>query len=275
MQVSRVGQMLDPIVDRTWIAATLLGLGLREVIPWWLVAVLVARDVCMFLLVPLLRTRGYTSLPVHFLGKVATFFLLYAFPAVLSVTAAGLARWCSRSSGWAFVIWGSALYWWAGLLYVRQAITIVNGTRQSEKQPLKRIAWSEGTASARSLEHGPPAPDPGVGGRPRLRRRRQARHQEPVAAAAGGRGARPGDGRRRTGLVHVQGVFRHRLRTRPAHQPDPRRGQDQRRPACPAGALEQQITDLQKKQADTTTQAQLDAQGAVSGGSACHRTRGW
>jgi cardiolipin synthase len=127
--VSRVGQMLDPIVDRTWIAATLLGLGLREVVPWWLVGVLVARDVGMFLLVPLLRTRGYTSLPVHFLGKVATFFLLYAFPAVLLGDGGWPGAMVFKVVGWAFVIWGSALYWWAGLLYVRQAIAIVNGTR--------------------------------------------------------------------------------------------------------------------------------------------------
>jgi cardiolipin synthase (CMP-forming) len=129
-QISRIGQMLDPIVDRTYIAATLLGLGLREIIPWWLVAVLVARDVCMFLLVPILRTRGYTSLPVHFVGKAATFFLLYAFPAVLL----GDGDWPGASVckvvGWAFVIWGSPLYWWAGLLYIRQTIAIVHATRQ-------------------------------------------------------------------------------------------------------------------------------------------------
>jgi cardiolipin synthase len=129
-EISRVGQMLDPIVDRTYIAATLLGLGLREIIPWWLVAVLVARDVCMFLLVPILRTRGYTSLPVHFLGKVATFFLLYAFPAVLLGAGSWPGAMVFKVIGWAFVIWGSALYWWAGLLYVGQAITIVRTTRQ-------------------------------------------------------------------------------------------------------------------------------------------------
>ncbi len=129
-QVSRLGQMLDPIVDRTWIAATLLGLAFREVIPWWLVVVLVARDVCMFLLVPLLRTRGYTSLPVHFLGKVATFFLLYAFPAVLLGDGGWPGAMVFKVVGWALVIWGSGLYWWAGLLYVRQAITIVNTTKQ-------------------------------------------------------------------------------------------------------------------------------------------------
>ena len=129
-EISRVGQMLDPIVDRTYIAATLLGLGLREIIPWWLVAVLVARDVCMFLLVPILRTRGYTSLPVHFVGKAATFFLLYAFPAVLLGDGDWPGARVCKVVGWAFVIWGSALYWWAGLLYVRQTIAIVHDTRQ-------------------------------------------------------------------------------------------------------------------------------------------------
>jgi cardiolipin synthase len=129
-QISRIGQMLDPIVDRTYIAATLLGLGLREIIPWWLVAVLVARDVCMFLLVPILRTRGYTSLPVHFVGKAATFFLLYAFPAVLLGDGDWPGASVCKAVGWAFVIWGSALYWWAGLLYVRQTIAIVHATRQ-------------------------------------------------------------------------------------------------------------------------------------------------
>ena len=61
-QISRIGQMLDPVADRTYIAATLLGLALRDIIPWWLVGILVARDVCMALLIPLLRTRGYTCL---------------------------------------------------------------------------------------------------------------------------------------------------------------------------------------------------------------------
>lgn len=129
-EVSRLGQLLDPIADRTYIAATLLGLGLREIIPWWLVALLVARDVCLFLLIPILRTRGYSSLPVHFIGKAATFFLLYAFPSILLGEIAWPPAMVFRVLGWALVIWGSALYWWAGLLYLRQTIGIVNDTKR-------------------------------------------------------------------------------------------------------------------------------------------------
>jgi cardiolipin synthase len=44
-QTSRLGQMLDPIADRLYILAVLIGLALREIIPWWLVVIVVARDV--------------------------------------------------------------------------------------------------------------------------------------------------------------------------------------------------------------------------------------
>lgn len=127
-QRSRVGQMLDPIADRFYILATLIGLAVRELIPWWLVVVLVARDVLIALLVPVLKTRGYSSLPVHFLGKAATFCLLYAFPLVL--LGAGDAVWAlpARITGWAFALWGTGLYWWAGFLYCRQTWTLVRRT---------------------------------------------------------------------------------------------------------------------------------------------------
>ena len=44
---------------------------------------ILARDVLLACLVPMLRPAGYSALPVHFLGKAATFNLLYAFPLLL------------------------------------------------------------------------------------------------------------------------------------------------------------------------------------------------
>jgi cardiolipin synthase len=127
-QTSRLGQMLDPIADRFYILATLLGLAVRGIIPWWLVIILVARDVLIALLVPLLKTRGYSSLPVHFLGKAATFCLLYAFPLVLLGASDGLLGETARVVGWAFAVWGTALYWWAGGLYVIQTVRLMRTT---------------------------------------------------------------------------------------------------------------------------------------------------
>ncbi len=124
-QISRVGQMLDPVADRLYIGSALVALAIRDLVPWWLVIVLALREFLLLCLVPVLRTRGYTSLPVHFIGKAATFCLLYAFPLVLLGAADGGLAAIARVVGWAFALWGTALYWWAGLLYVVQTAKLV------------------------------------------------------------------------------------------------------------------------------------------------------
>lgn len=118
--VSRVGELLDPIADRLYILSTLLGLAWREIIPWWLVLVLVLREVFMVGVVVIARRHGLVGLPVHFVGKAATFNLLYAFPfLLLAGGTGGVAEW-ARPIGWAFAWWGTGLYWLAGLLYAVQ-----------------------------------------------------------------------------------------------------------------------------------------------------------
>jgi len=82
-QISRLGQLLDPLADRLYVIATLLGLGLRDIVPWWLVVLLLGRDVVLAFTLPVLRRHGLGPLPVHYLGKAATFNLLIAFPLVL------------------------------------------------------------------------------------------------------------------------------------------------------------------------------------------------
>ena len=79
--MSKLGEILDPVADRLYILAAVIGLLYRDIIPWW-VAVVLLRCATLFLwcLVPFLRTRGYSALPVHYLGKTATAALLYAFP---------------------------------------------------------------------------------------------------------------------------------------------------------------------------------------------------
>lgn len=134
-QSSKLGQVLDPLADRLYILAVVVGLTLRQIIPLWLAAALLLRDVFLFALVPLLRTRGSSALPVHFLGKAATANLLYAFPLLLLGDGAGdLAR-AADVLGWAFAIWGTGLYWWAGLLYGYQVALIMRTPRSSEALP--------------------------------------------------------------------------------------------------------------------------------------------
>ena len=120
-QQSRLGQLLDPAADRLYIVATVVALAVRGIIPWWLVAALAAREVMLAAMLWVLRRRGWGALQVSFVGKAATACLLYAFPLLFLGDHATSYAETARVAGWAFAIWGSALYWCAGLLYIVQA----------------------------------------------------------------------------------------------------------------------------------------------------------
>ncbi len=136
--VTRVGQLLDPLADRLYILATVVALTLRDIIPWWLAVALVGRDVLLALTLPVLRRHGYGPLPVHFLGKAATFNLLYAFPLLLLSDGHGTVSDIARTLGWAFTIWGTALYWWAGVLYVVQVRRLVREDATTNREGSRR-----------------------------------------------------------------------------------------------------------------------------------------
>jgi cardiolipin synthase len=119
-QYSRLGALLDPAVDRLYILAALVALGIRDVVPWWAVAALIARDVVLAVCVLVLRRRGYGPFVVTYLGKAATFLLLYAFPLLLLGQGDGTVAAVALPLGIAFAVWGTALYLYSGLLYLAQ-----------------------------------------------------------------------------------------------------------------------------------------------------------
>ncbi|HUC58321.1 MAG TPA: CDP-alcohol phosphatidyltransferase family protein [Streptosporangiaceae bacterium] len=119
-QQSQLGELLDPAADRLYIVATIIALAVRSIIGWWLVIVLAARELTLGIALILLRRAGYEPLKVSFAGKAATLNLLYAFPLLfLGAHPTSYAE-IARVFGWAFALWGSALYWWAAVLYLQQ-----------------------------------------------------------------------------------------------------------------------------------------------------------
>jgi cardiolipin synthase (CMP-forming) len=134
-QASKLGEILDPVADRLYILAVVIGLAVRDIIPWWVALILPARDLFLWCLVPFLRTRGYSALPVHFLGKAATFNLLYAFPLLLLGDGDGVVASLADVFGWAFAIWGIGLYWWAGVLYAWQVRRLLAETEPRTVAP--------------------------------------------------------------------------------------------------------------------------------------------
>ena len=114
-QVTKLGQILDPAADRLLTLAVVIGLGLRGIIPWWLVGILLARDVVVGVALLVGKRRGVAAPRVTFVGKAATFGLYWFLP--LSYLAYG------HSDAWHTVgIWGAAVsaaaYWYAGFGYV-------------------------------------------------------------------------------------------------------------------------------------------------------------
>ena len=125
-QLSSLGALLDPLADRLYILATLVGLVLRHVIPLWLAVAVVGRDAILTVALAVLRrTRGFGPPEVHYLGKAATFCLLYAFPLLLIGAHRGTLADIVRPIAWGFTIWGAGLYLWAGAVYLRQIVSLV------------------------------------------------------------------------------------------------------------------------------------------------------
>ncbi|MFW3171651.1 CDP-alcohol phosphatidyltransferase family protein [Geodermatophilus sp. CPCC 206100] len=128
-QSSRLGALLDPAADRLYIVATLIAFVLRDVVPFWVVAVLVGRELVLGAMLLVLARYGYPPLQVHYLGKAATFNLLYAFPLLLLADGEGPVVAVVQPVAYAFTIWGGSLYVLAGVLYVVQVLGLVRAER--------------------------------------------------------------------------------------------------------------------------------------------------
>jgi cardiolipin synthase len=133
-QYSRLGELLDPAADRLYIVSTVIALALRAVISWWLVAALAAREALLGVVLLALRRAGYGPLRVSFAGKAATLSLLYAFPLLFIGSHASSYALAVRVIGWAFALWGTALYWWAAVLYVVQARRLLAQRPEGRRQ---------------------------------------------------------------------------------------------------------------------------------------------
>lgn len=135
-QSSRLGELLDPLVDRIYMITVPVGLALAGVIPWAVVALLLGRDLLLAATLPIVRGRGVAALPVTYIGKAATFALMSGFPLIL------LGQWDALWSkvigvtGWAFVIWGIGMYLWSGALYLIQVRLLVRQLPKVSAQAL-------------------------------------------------------------------------------------------------------------------------------------------
>jgi cardiolipin synthase len=121
-QVSRLGQLLDPLADRLLIASVAIALVIQDVVPWQAAVLLLARDLVLLCAWPLLKRRGIEPPEVILLGKAATLVLLIALP-VLTLGATGVAvADAARVLGLLGLWAGVVMYYLAGAVYVRMVL---------------------------------------------------------------------------------------------------------------------------------------------------------
>ena len=128
-QESRFGELADPAIDRLYILATLIVLYLRDAIPLWVIAVLLLRDLTLAFLTIALTAKSLPPLKVTYLGKAATFNLLYAFPFLLLALHPGWSGTAAYIFGWSFTWWGVGLYFFTGASYLRTGIAAIRVAR--------------------------------------------------------------------------------------------------------------------------------------------------
>jgi cardiolipin synthase (CMP-forming) len=121
-QYSRLGELLDPLADRLYTVATLVAFLIRGIVPWWVLVLIIGRDVVVSAALPLLRRKGYLAFPVLYIGKAATLNLLYAFPLLLLAQMDWPGADLARPFAYAFTAWGIALHLWSGTLYLIQLV---------------------------------------------------------------------------------------------------------------------------------------------------------
>ena len=128
-QESRLGELMDPAVDRLYIAAVLIAMYETQAIPFWVLALIVIRDIALGVLLIAMKQRNIPPFKVTYLGKAATFNILYALPLLLlTVSAEGSIAELAFILGWGFAGWGIGLYLWTGMSYARDGLISLKGS---------------------------------------------------------------------------------------------------------------------------------------------------
>ena len=124
-QVSEFGKVLDPVADRLAIAAGIIALVFRGIFPLWAGVLILARDLVVFVAGAYVLSRYHVRLDVRWIGKVATFTLMVAVPAIswgaltVPLSAAGTVI------GWGAFAVGIAEYYVAVFAYAQDVRTVL------------------------------------------------------------------------------------------------------------------------------------------------------
>jgi cardiolipin synthase len=102
--VSEFGKLIDPVTDRAVLIVGVFAVGIDGSVPWWLVALTLAREVLVAIAGLVLGALGARRIDVTWWGKCATFGLYFAFPLLLGGASDAAAADVLRWAGWVCAI---------------------------------------------------------------------------------------------------------------------------------------------------------------------------
>jgi cardiolipin synthase len=139
-QVSLLGKLADPFVDRVLILSAAIGAIAVGAAPVWLVALALAREGLVLATAGVLALAGARRMDVSWPGKAGAFGMMVAFPLFFLGHAAF--RWHSAAEAlaWVAAAGGLAFGWYAVVGYVPQARAALSQGRAGRKPAGKEVA---------------------------------------------------------------------------------------------------------------------------------------
>jgi cardiolipin synthase len=125
-QFSRLGVLLDPIVDRLLVISGVVVCWHFELLPRWALAVLVARELFMLVISQVALSKHVGDIKVNMIGRLAVWPTMFSiFLAMVSTT------WVAE----ALLYFGLALTLWATVLYVRDGLKALRERNERSAAP--------------------------------------------------------------------------------------------------------------------------------------------
>jgi len=133
-QVSNLGKIFDPVVDRLLFFVSIVAIIIAGSAPLWFCLAVLVREVAIALATLVLAALGARRIDVTWIGKAATFGLMFAFPAFLWASTDWLLQPFFEIAAWVFGIPALAASWYAAALYVPLGLGALREGRQSRHQ---------------------------------------------------------------------------------------------------------------------------------------------